>query len=221
MRARIRPGCSVLLAGVIAVVIAAPVAAHTRHWSHCSRHGTETITQDRSVRVYSIPEYVEGVRQKHEGIYACLLRSGKTITLEPPRRYLPLHQLHHITLAGVIVAFGDGWHGIDSGCTSIVVLDLAARRTLLRLPDVACFVDAGFVTEGQVTDLVVNSRGSVAWIASKGTRAARSFEVHTANTSSSMALLDEGPEIVPGSLHLSSGELTWRDGPRELAAELR
>ena len=220
MRTRVGFGCAVLLAAAIAAVITTPVAAHTRHRPRCSPRGSETITQDRSVRVYSIPEYIEGVRQKHEGIYACVLRSGKTIALKPPRRYLPLHQLDHITLAGVIVAFGDGWHGIDSGCTSIVVLDLASGRTLLRLPQVACFVDAGFVREGQLTDLVVNSHGSVAWIASKGRREARGFEVHSANTGST-ALLDEGPEIVPGSLRLAGGEVTWRDGVRELAVNLR
>jgi hypothetical protein len=210
----------VLLAVASAVIIAAPVVAHTRHRSRCLPHGSETIALDRSARVYSIPEYIEGVRHKGEGIYACLLRSGKTITLNPPRGNIP-RQLNPITLAGTIMAFGEVRVLVDTGCTSIVVIDLSTTHTLLRIPRVSCFTDAGFVQEGQVTDLVVNPHGSVAWIASKGRRDALSFEVHSANTSGSMTLLDEGPQIVPGSLHLSGGEVTWRHGAHQVAANLR
>src|SRR6266581_4876165 len=84
--------CLPWLVTLVAAMLAAPGAnASTRHRSRCLPHGAETIALDRSVRVYSIPEYIEGVRTKREGIYACLFRPGTTLALEPAHRRFPRH----------------------------------------------------------------------------------------------------------------------------------
>jgi hypothetical protein len=72
-----------------------------------------------------MPEYVEGVRMKRAGTYACLLHRGTTLALKPTRHKPPLRELEHITLAGTIVAFVDFQHGVDSGCDVIEVIDMA------------------------------------------------------------------------------------------------
>jgi len=76
------------------------------HRSRCFPRGASAIALDRRVRVYSMPEYVEGVRTKRAGTYACLLHRGTTLALQPTAPQTPLRELEHITLAGTIVAFG-------------------------------------------------------------------------------------------------------------------
>jgi hypothetical protein len=128
--------------------------------------------------------------------------------------------LSRVALAGTIVAYAEGHYGIDAGCTDIAVVDVAAKHTLRRLGHVACTIDAGFIRLGQVTDLVVTSRGSVAWIASKGKYRAQSFEVRRARSSGRSVLLDEGPEIEPESLRRSGAVVSWAKGGHRLSAPL-
>src|SRR6266699_6647397 len=99
---------ALLSAAAVGAVLVAPSAfARRTHRSRCLPHGSETIVLDRSVRVYSIPEYVEGVLQKHKRIYACLFRPGTTLALEPAHRRFPRHSLGPFTLAGTVLAFVD------------------------------------------------------------------------------------------------------------------
>ena len=102
-----------------------------------------------------------------------------------------------------------------------MVVDVASRRTLLTIPQVACSVDAGIISFGDVTDLVVTYRGSVAWIVHEGgIRQATTFEVHSAQTSGTPALLDEGQAIVPGSLRLSHQIVSWENAGQRRSAHL-
>lgn len=222
--------CLLSLAVLVGSTIAASGAAasKSRH-RRCFPRGAQTIALDRSVRVYSIPEYmegVEGVRTTRVGTYACLLRPGTTLALEPTPRKRPRHALHHITLAGAIVAFVDSQTYVGARCDVIEAIDVANRRRVLSVSKVGC---GGKALDGaQATDLVVNEHGSVAWITQRwmtqtrgGPAATVGFEVHSATTSGSTALLDSGGGIVPGSLRLSpGGEVTWVDTGRPLYAVL-
>jgi hypothetical protein len=188
-------------------------------------HGSKTIAANRSVRVYSIPEYVEGVRIESPGTYACLLRRGTTLALAPRLRRRPLHYLSHITLAGAIVAFVDSQTYVGARCDVIEVIDVANRRTVLSVLNVGC---GGKAPVGAAaTDLVVNEHGSVAWITqrsmtqTRGPAATVGFEVHSATTSGSTAQLDSGTGIAPGSLRLApGGEVSWVDSGRTMYAPL-
>ena len=115
-----------LLASSGAVLMVPSATANRTHRSRCLPHGARTIALDRRVRVYSIPEYIEGVQTKREGIYVCLFERGTSLSLEPSRGPKPpIPELERITLAGAIVAFVDFQHGVDSGCDVIEVADVA------------------------------------------------------------------------------------------------
>jgi hypothetical protein len=218
---------SLSLAVLVAAMLAAPRAnASARHRSRCFPHGSRTIALNRSVRVYSMPEYVEGVRIESPGTHACLRHRGTTLALEPTPRKRPRHVLHHVTLAGAIVAFVDSQRYVGARCDVIEVIDVANRRRVLSVPNVGC---GGKAPESAfATDLVVNEHGSVAWITqrlmrqTRGPAAIVGFEVHSATTSGSTALLDSGTDIMPGSLRLApGGEVSWLDGGPTLYASLR
>jgi hypothetical protein len=205
-------------ATVIAFSATQTVASHR---SDCLPRGAQTIAADHSVRVYTL-------RQRHAqlpiGSYACLFRTGKTVPLvksQPGPGHLPFAALTHAALAGTIVAFAAVQHGVDSGCFSITVLDVPTKRTLISIAQAACYVDAGFVKAGRVSDLVVSARGEIAWISTKGRNGAETFEVRTAALGNSSTLLDEGAEIASGSLRLTSrGEVSWINGGRTRYAKL-
>jgi hypothetical protein len=155
------------------------------------------------------------------GTYACLLRRGTRVTLSKPGSRREVDSIGDVTLAGTIVAFTDSARGVDAGSTSIVVVDVASRRTLLTVAGAGSFVDACFASFRDVADLLVTDRGSVAWLVRKGAGCkTTTYEVHSAQPSVAPTLLDEGPAIVPGSLRLSNGALTWENAGALKSARL-
>jgi hypothetical protein len=217
-------GCALALAVGGTIDASRASASHSRH-RRCFPHGAQTIALNRSVRVYSIPDYIEGVRIESPGTYACLLHRGTTLALAPMHGGRPLHHLSHITLAGTIVAFVDSQTYVGARCDVIEVIDVANRRTVLSVSNVGC---GGKAPVGAAAaDLVVNEHGSVSWITERWRRqkagpiASVSFEVHSATTSCSTTLLDSGTGIAAGSLRLApGGEVSWIDGGRSLYAIL-
>jgi hypothetical protein len=156
----------------------------------------------------------------HEGTYACLLRRGTTVTLAKPSRY---HQdsIHHVVLAGAIIAYTYSNHGVDTGSTGITAVDVASGRTLLTVPGAGGFVDGCFIGFREITDLVVTYRGSVAWIVRKGARCqTTTFEVYSAQVSGTPALLEEGPAIGSESLRLSHRTVSWENAGQRRFAHL-
>jgi hypothetical protein len=146
---------------------------------------------------------------------ACLVRRGTRMTLVAPRTLSgPGRGLHkslgEVALSGSIVAYVEGQFGVDSGCNSIVVAEIALRRVLRQLPDVGCTIDAGFIRRERVTDLVVGRAGSVAWILERGANSRpKALLVNAAAVSGAVTLLDEGADIGATSLGLSAGTLSW------------
>ncbi len=204
------------MCAVGAVLVACTgVAASHGHRSRCAPPHARTIAKDRYIRVYSLG----GKVSRQGGTYACLLRRGSTVVLARPRQFRP-DSIDHVALAGTIVAYTDSTHGVDTGSTDIVVVNVASRRTLLTIPGVGGFVDACVISFRDVTDLVVTYRGSVAWIVRKGTRCTTATtEVHSARTSGAYALLEEGPAIAPGSLRVSGQTVSWENaGQRKFAS---
>lgn len=199
-----------------ALVMGAGAAAGRGHRSRCAPAHSETVARDRDVRVYSLAGNAPG----HDGTYACLLHSGSTVALVKPRRYRP-DSIGHVVLAGTIVAYTDSTHGVDTGSTGVVVVNVAARRTLLTIPGVGGFIDGCFISFRDVTDLVVTDRGSVAWIVRKGANCrTATFEVHSAHASGAQSLLEGGPAIVPGSLRVSGQTASWESGGQRRSASL-
>jgi hypothetical protein len=202
----------------IAVLIAAAGAIAGQGRPICLPPHAQTIAKDRDVRVYSLA----GKPPTHEGIYACLLRRGTTVALARDMRNYPT-SIDHIALAGAIVVYTEDTHGVDTGSTDIVVVDVAGRHTLLTIPGAGGFVDACVIGFREVTDLVVTRRGSVAWIVRKGARCkTTTFEVYSAQVSATApALLEEGPAVAPGSLRLSHQTVSWENARQRKSTRLR
>lgn len=208
-------GC-VLASAIALALVATAGSGATGESTRCAPRAAHTIARDRSVRVYSLAGSSPFARRT----YACLVRDGATVRL-PGGQPTARDSLGNFALAETVLGYSDYSFGVDSGCTSITVLDVAHRRTLRSLAQVGCTVDAGFIRLGTVSDLVVTPRGSVAWIVSQGRRGAESFAVHTAQASRPVSLLDQGPAIVPGSLRIAGSQVSWQDGTRRLTATLR
>ncbi len=212
--------CTVVLA---ATLVAGAMAARTgataapAHRSTCEPHSAHVLAQNRQVRVYS-----RKAKRASEGIYACLRRTARTTTIaRPGQRALRGVAIEHITLAGTMVAYTSSTHGVDTGSTSIEVLDVADGHVVLSVPHAAGFVDACVIQFRRITDLLVTARGSIAWILEKGSRCkTTTLQLYSAQVSTAPSLLDEGPTIASESLRLREGAVSWEDGGRVVTARL-
>ncbi len=140
------------------------------------------------------------------------------MTLLPARskRHFALHHsVGQFRLAGDFVGYIETQFGVDSGTTTLIVVDVASRR---RLHEIAAghYVDAGFVVSEDVTDFVVSNRGSVAWITERGKRglngSAEERTVQVVGPTGIATVADESTTIDPVSLRLSGHTLIWSDG---------
>jgi hypothetical protein len=212
--------CAMVIAATLA---AGAMAARTgataapAHRPTCDPHGAHVLAQNREVRVYS-----RKAERPADGIYACLRRNGRTVTIaRPGRRALRGFAVAHITLAGTMVAYTSSTHGVDTGSTSIEVLDVADGRIVLRVPQAAGFVDACVIQFRRITDLLVTARASIAWISEKGSHCkTTTLQVYSAQVSGMPVLLDEGPTIASESLRLHDRAVSWEDGGRVGSAAL-
>jgi hypothetical protein len=218
-----RPGLSLATCVVITTLIVCAGAGATpvhRHPNCFPRHA-HTIAENHDVRVYSLARN----SSTHEGTYACFRPRGTTVTLSKPARRRPASRLRfasidHVALAGAIVAYAASTHAVDTGSTEIVVVDVASGRTLLTAPG-GGFIDGCFIRFSDLTDLVVTSRGSVAWIMRKGAGCkTTSFEVYSAQPSGAPTLLEEGPAIAPESLRIAHHTVGWENAGQRKSAYL-
>jgi hypothetical protein len=151
-----------------------------------------------------------------------LRRTGRTVTIaRPARRALRGSAVEHITLAGVMVAYTSSTHGVDTGSTSIEVLDVADGHVVLKVPQAAGFVDPCVIQFHRITDLLVTVRGSIAWILEKGSHCkTTTLQLYSAQVSGTPVLLDEGPTIASESLRLHDGVVSWEGSGRVVSARL-
>jgi hypothetical protein len=212
--------CALVLVATLALGIVATVAsagAAPAHHPNCDPQGARVLAQNREVRIYR-----RKAKHPADGIYACLRRTGRTVTIaRPGQRALREFAVEHITLAGAMVAYTSSTHGVDTGSTSIEVLDVADGHVVLTVPQAAGFVDACVIQFRRITDLLVTARGSIAWISEKGTRCkTTTLQLYSAQVSTAPVLLDEGPTIASESLRLHDGAVSWEDSGRVASAQL-
>jgi hypothetical protein len=211
-------GC--LLAAGMAIatwITCSGVAAGSAGLARCFPAHSQTIAKNQYVRVYS---FRETISRGYAGTYACLLRRGSTVALATPRRYHP-GSVDHVTLAHTIVAYTLSTHSVDTGSTDIIVVNVANGRTLRTVRGVGGFIDACVISFSDVTDLVVTSRGSIAWIVRKGARCKTSaFEVYSERDGGAPILLEEAPAIAPESLSFSHQTVSWETAGQRKSAPL-
>jgi hypothetical protein len=170
----------------------------------CPPSGARTIAHDRPVRVYRVGS--EGP------VVACLVgHSGHMTLLAKPAPCC--HGLRgsvgSFELAGPILGYIETQFGVDSGSSRLMLLDVASHR-VLRSIDGGSYVDAGLILSERIASFVLDSHGSLAWIASRSEhRQPAQLSVHAAVPHRAPETLDEGPSIDPHSLRLSLGRLSW------------
>jgi hypothetical protein len=203
-----------LAAAALLALVCSSAAQGTPTSSRCRPSGSHLLAQDRVLRVYSLS--VNGA----PAVRACAA-GGPTVTLLGPQHPGLHRSLGQFRLAGYIVAFVATSFGVDSGTHTLLVEDVAARRTLRATP-AGSYSDAGILLDEAVTDLLPTSHGSVAWITRRsGLHVATLYSVHVAARSGTPSLLDEGAEIGGSSLALSAGELSWSDAGSRRSAPMR
>lgn len=209
--------------GLALVVLAAGLFAYAAGWSSaattrraplhtCPPPRARVIAQDRDLRIYSTGarvSYAYAVRACRRGARASMtLLSGS-------RRHFGLHHsVGQFVLAGDFVGYIETQFGVDSGTTTLIVLDVASKRTLHEIV-AGHYVDAGFVFSEEVTDFVVSDRGSVAWITQRGRRGPRGSPeertVQVIGPTGMATVADTSTTIDPTSLRLYAHTLRWSD----------
>jgi hypothetical protein len=151
--------------------------------------------------------------------FACANPRGAPVRLDSPGR--TADRVGNFRFAGAVVAYTHFRFGVDSGCYSISAVDVATRRAVGAFSTHACSTDAGIIQFGEVTDLVVSPTGAAAWIVGEGKRLhASNFVVSVSSSADSSVVVDEGPDVVPGSLRLSRSVVTWEKGGQRRSAQL-
>jgi hypothetical protein len=123
-------------------------------------------------------------------------------------------------LARDVVALVVTRSGVDTRCSEILLVDLTLGTNVRTPLPVGCTVDAGFVAVHEVVGLVLSPRGSVAWALLTGRNGAGRISLLAAPRARPVTTLDPGPGVVPSSLRLHRGVVTWQDGSSSRSAHL-
>ncbi len=183
----------------------------------CVGPGAHVLARDSAVAVYETRARTSG---EPRAVWACLSGHSGHMTLLAPTR-LNLHvSLQRVELAGHIAAYLLTQFGVDSGTTSLVVVDVAARR-VLHAVQAGSYVDAGIVAREAVERFLVTPHGSVAWSATRRDRDLPAVgSVWAAPREGAPVLLEEGEAIDAGSLALAGTTLSWTDAGAQRAAAM-
>jgi hypothetical protein len=189
---------------------AAPVEGKTR--SPCRPHRSRTVTQSNPVRVYVL----------HERVFACDRHSGERYQLGVRAPHdLDAPSDVRVRLQGRIV----GWVSTSSdryGNEYYLVksLDVPKGVTLHEYGNGGSTLqDPGI--GWTVHSLVMDRRGSIAWIATANdANGPVNQVVMKEDVSFDAKTLDSAPDIEPRSLRRDGRVVTWRHGDEERSAEL-
>jgi hypothetical protein len=168
--------------------------------SECS--GGRTLARTVGVRVFT--KHVN----RSDPVFVCARESRRSLRIGDRDPDTPA-AVDSFVIAGTMVGFHR--YACDRGglCRMHVVVVNARKRTT---------VHRSAAMEGFLRSLVLAPSGSVAWIRASGLADQLSVGVIDA---SGERLIDQGPDIDPGSLALGTGHLYWLDGGQPQAAQLK
>jgi len=210
---------AVAASALIGTAAAATLPAGTSAVPRCPPTGVRVLARGRLMRVYAT-----GAGASRGPVQACLAGRRGHMTLMAARGALPGLGGRSLAVAawsGPLVAYTLTSFGVDSGTTTLLVADVAARRVIRELP-VGRYVDAGFAGYERATKIVLGPEGAVGWIAATAERGRPGplYSVHAAATIGEPRVLDEGPDIGPGSLTVTGKILHWWHAGVERSARL-
>ena len=204
-------------------------SAATPRWKHCPPKQAHRVTADTGAEVFLGPELVEGELFPEVQIYyGCAFNHHRSYELGIPFSGSETggSSTGMFRLAGPIVAY-------ETSSTTemfpgaryedwIIVRNLATGRVLHKLPTgTEAAAKNRNVGIGPAYAIVLNSRGSVAWIA--GTKSVAGtpgqYQVHAFDRTGARTLA-VGADIAPTSLALAGSTLYWTQGGEPFSAPL-
>ena len=177
----------------------------------CGPAKAKTLAADSSARVYS----------RGGSVYGCAKSGHKSFRLGAVANSMSEGRAGPIALAGVDVAYGLTYFGVDTISADVVVRSLTGGDVLRRQSSYTGSVGPEYFET--VHDIVVKPDGSVAWIASAGSIISgkpADTEVEKSDRSPG-TLLDKSRQIKVDSLRLRGSLLRWRVGQASRHATLR
>lgn len=176
----------------------------------CGPANAHTLAADSMARVYS----------RRGKVYGCARSGSRSYRLGTVQNSTNEGRAGPIALSGVEAAYGLTFFGVDTMSAEVIVRRLTDGHVQRRHSSVNEPVGAEFFET--VTDVVVKSDGSVAWIAHAtwvGSQGKSLTEVNKSDRSP-RSLLDNSSSIVTDSLRLHGSQLSWRDGSASRSATL-
>jgi hypothetical protein len=211
MRATLRTlTVAATLALGLALVPAGASAAKAKRTCYPA-HST-TLAATKSVRVYQTRGFTR--ETKTHATYGCLLsakRPHRFVVLDFPEGY------EHITIAGRFVAYAAYSDCAADYCNpnAVMVQDLKTGRQT--------FAEGTVVAVAHVSDLVLRSDGTVAWIQTSyddNGSVKPGFDVVAGGAGRTPAVLGSGADVAPGSLALAGRTVYWTQAAQPRSAAL-
>jgi hypothetical protein len=187
----------------------------------CTKSGFKTLDQSKFIVLQ------RGLPPKDDstsdfGVYACRIKTGKRFVLAGNECFgNTLGEFGDYAFAGNFIAYEGRTCGDPEGESDAKTLNVAtgAKASFSAEQEP---LPGGGVQDYSITDIVVNAKGNLAWIALakhlSGGNATR-FDVRRA-VNGVVDRVDFGPDIVADSLALSSTHLFWLKGQAPKTAEL-
>jgi len=204
-----------VLAALVALALTSPADAAAS--APCRPAGATTIVQTQVARVYRAG--------RPRRVYGCLFRSGRVTPITTRRPVDTRLTDVKPRVAGRFVAFAYTWDSGAAGGDGLAVVNLATGKKRDIVLDPSTRPDPEDVI---VHDMVLTSRGSLAWIWNvvavvgqdePGVREVRKLE-RDADVRRRGVKLDEGAEVEPASLERAGTDVTWLKAGALLTAPL-
>lgn len=199
-----------LLLAVVCTASALPAADASA--ASCAKSGYKTLDQSKYIVVQRGPK-PKGDVTSDFGVYACRIKNAKRYTLGGSECFgNDLGEVGDFSLASNYVAYEAYTCGDPEGESDAVSLNVATGKRARYSAEHEPL--AGSIVDYSITDIQVNSKGNMAWIALAkeigGASAAR-YDVRRA-IDGVADRVDAGPAIVGDSLAYSAGRIYWLNG---------
>jgi hypothetical protein len=192
------------LLAIIALCAVAPApAAAAKNPPRCALKGSKALLANKDARVYQ--------RSSDNLVFACLYKKNRRAKLGSATSCDTGSGAADYRLAGNYVAWVRSECGLDDTLSYIAVTDMTTGKVVQAAQAATPAGSDGTGPNSAISDLVVNDKGSVAWIGSyeghgptapapDDRRQVRKLEPGSPEGGT---LVDSGPDIVEGSLGLT------------------
>jgi hypothetical protein len=208
-----------LLLTALAVLFALPTADASA--ASCTKKGYKLLDQNKYIAFQRGPAPKTDSTSDY-GFYACRLSTGKRYVLGGNECFgNDLGRVGDYAFASNYFAYEAYTCGDPEGEADAVALNIATGKKKAYSAEQEALPGGG-VQDYSITDIAINSKGNMAWIALakhlSGGNATR-YDVRTA-IGGTAARVDFGPDIVGDSLAYSSGRIFWLNGGTAKTAAL-